>query len=116
MGIGQPPLKHYRYKIVDYLPYMYEHQFIITSGQPREIVSYNSILDPFDAYVWGFSVSIIIAEFILLIVMQNLWSIVSAKPNPHDYIYQGFGTYFQLCAYHHTHFHCRFSPLLRIYT
>ena len=96
MGIGQPPLRYYRYKIVDYLPYMYEHQFIITSGRPRKIVSYNSIFDPFDAYVWGFSIGLIIAEFILLLVMQNLWSIVSAKPNPHDYIYQGFSTYFQL--------------------
>ena len=90
MGIGQPPLRYYRYKIVDYLPYMYEQRYIFASGQPRVIVSYSTILDPFDVYVWGFTVSMIIAEFILLLVMQNLWSILQANPNPRDYIYEGF--------------------------
>ena len=106
MGIGQTPLRYYRYKIVDYLPYMYEHRYVLASGQPRVIVSYSTILDPFDIYVWGFTASMIIAEFVLLLVMQNLWSVVSEKLNPRDYIYQGFRLikYFKLYFYHHTHF------------
>ena len=89
MGIGQTFLRHYRYKLVDFLHFMYVHQLLITTGQPKEIVSYDTIVYPFDIYVWGFAGGTIIVVFILLMVMQNLWSIIVEEQNPRDYLYQG---------------------------
>ena len=68
---------------------MYEERWEIVTRRPREIISYDTIVYPLDLLVWVSIFSIIIAEFILLIVMQNLWAIASGKPRPQDYIYQG---------------------------
>ena len=69
---------------------MYVHQGVMLSGKPREIISYDTVVYPFDMYVWVFTFSMIIAQFGLLIIMQNLWSNLSGKANPWDYIFQGF--------------------------
>ena len=117
MGIGQIFVRHYRYKQVDFLPYMYLHQLIITTGQPREIVSYDTIVYPFDIYVWGFAGGLIIVEFILLLVMQNLWSIIVSKQNPRDYFYQGFiNKEYTSEPTNYKQFHYRFCPILKNYT
>ena len=76
--------------MVDYFHYMYEKPMSMFSLKPREIVSYDAIIYPFDKYVWAFTLCMIISQFILLVVIQNAWSIASRKPNPHDYIFQGF--------------------------
>ena len=59
------------------------------SQKPREIMSFDTITYPFDNYVWASTLSMIIAQFILLLIIQNVWSIASGKPNPQDYIFQG---------------------------
>ena len=68
---------------------MYEERWEIVTRRPREIISYDTIVYPLDLLVWVSIFSIIIAEFILLIVMQNLWAIASGKPKPRDYIFHG---------------------------
>ena len=69
---------------------MYEHAFFMVSSMPKQIASYDTIIYPFDFYVWGFTFSTIIAQFVLLLVTQNLWSHATGNLNPHDYIFQGF--------------------------
>ena len=68
---------------------MYEERWDIIFPRPREIISYDTIIYPLDFWVWVSIFSIIIAEFILLIIMQNLWAIASGKPKPQDYIFEG---------------------------
>ena len=68
---------------------MYEQRWSIISRRAREIISYDTIVYPLDIMVWVFTLTIIVAQFILLIIMQNLWSIASGKPKPQDYIFQG---------------------------
>ena len=80
----------YNYKIVDYLHFMYEHAFFLVSRKPQQIASFDTIVHAFDLYVWGSTFSIIIAQFILLLVTQNLWSYATGNPNPSDYIFEGF--------------------------
>ena len=75
---------------MDYLQYMYDQPWIMLSAKPREISSYDTISYPFDVYTWGFTYSLIIAQFMLLVVMQNLWSNATGKLKPKDYLYQGF--------------------------
>ena len=68
---------------------MYEQGVSIIVRRPREIISYDTIFYPLD-YLVGVSLfSIIVAQFILLIIMQHVWSIASGKPIPQDYIFQG---------------------------
>ena len=76
--------------MVDYLDYMYEQQVWMMSGKPRSMVSYDTIIHPFDYQTWLSTFILIFVEFILLLVMQNIWSYASGKPRPPDYIFQGF--------------------------
>ena len=77
------------HNVVDYLDYMYERQILMMSGKPRPIVSYDTIIHPFDFHTWLFTFILIFVEFSLLLVMQNLWSHATGKPKPSDYIFQG---------------------------
>ena len=88
-GVGQTVFALYRYKMVDYLQYMYDYPYSMFSQKPREIVSYDTLIYPFDNYVWAFTLCMITSQFILLVSIQNMWSIASGKPNPRDYIFQG---------------------------
>ena len=90
IGMGQTQLALYRYKVVDYLHYMHEYPYVMFSRKPTEIVSYDSIIYPFDTYVWALTWIMITSQFILLVSLQNVWAIASGNTNPRDYIFQGF--------------------------
>ena len=77
----------YRYKVVDFLPAMYMYEYIMKSKKPDEIATYNTIVYPFDAYIWICITSSMVAHFLALFVMQNVWSIISGATNPKDYIF-----------------------------
>ena len=90
LGIGQPALALYRYKLVDYLPIMYQgHEFITGSKKPGEIASYDTIIYPFDTHIWIFTITCMVLEFVNLIIIQNIWSVVSGHANPKDYLFEG---------------------------
>ena len=89
MGIGQPNFAAYRYRIVDYLPAMYMFEYIMSSKKPREIASYDAIIYPFDSHTWVFTTCSILAEFLVFIFAQNLWSFMNGNTNPGDYIVEG---------------------------
>ena len=89
LGIGEPAFASYRHKLVDYLPYMYTHQWMLQSRKPQPVATYNTILNPFDYYTWVFTFLCILVQFVLLLIVQNIWSKLSGRPNPKDYIYEG---------------------------
>ena len=68
---------------------MYIDEIILASQKPKEITSYDTIIIPFDKYVWYFTLGCIITQFLLLIIMQNLWSSVTGINNPNDYVFEG---------------------------
>ena len=61
----------------------------MASQKPISITTYDTIIIPFDKYVWVFTICSIIAEFILLIAMQNVWSFMTGTNNPDDFIFEG---------------------------
>ena len=67
--------------------YMFE-QFLATK-KPKEITSYDSIIIPFDKYIWLFTFGCICAQFLLLVAMQYLYSHVTGTIIPNDFIYEG---------------------------
>ena len=82
-----------RYKLVDYLPAMFMIEFIMHGKKPGEIVSYNTIIEPFDGYVWLFAIISMLAQFFTLCLMQNIWTKISGITNPKDCIFEGYTTY-----------------------
>ena len=89
VGIGQLYFVDYNYKLVHYLHYMYDQPSLMLTGKLREISSYDTISYPFDIYTWGFTYGLIAVQFVLLLVIQNIWSSATGKSNPKDYIYEG---------------------------
>ena len=75
------------------MPAMYKGGTIMASQRPKEITSYDTIVIPFDKYVWLFMFGCIITQFLLLVMMQELWSSVTGTSKPHDFIFEGLGTY-----------------------
>ena len=68
---------------------MYAYEIILASQKPKEITSYDTIVIPFDNYIWCFTFCCIIIQFLLLVMMQNLWSYVTGTIKPDDYIFEG---------------------------
>ena len=89
MGIGQLYFTIEEYGTVNYLPFMYQQELIFGSAKPQKIVSYDSIVYPFELKVWVFTIASIMAQFLLLQAMQHAWCKVTGSPNYIDYIYEG---------------------------
>ena len=89
MGIGQLAQVDHRFKLVDYLPPMYRDGLFFGSKKPGELTTYDSIVIPFDKYVWAFMFGSVCAQFLLLVLMQQLYSIVTGTRNSIDFIYEG---------------------------
>ena len=87
IGIGQSVFGSYHDE-VDYLDYMYERQIVMLSGKPRPIVTYDTIIHPFDVQTWVFTSIFMMVDFTLLIVMQIMWSHVSRKPLASDFTFR----------------------------
>ena len=89
LGIGQTALTGYRFQLVDFLPPMATNTWFIATQRPKEIVSFDSIVIPFDKYVWLFTFVCICAQFLLLVIMQRLYSHLTGMKNTTDFIYEG---------------------------
>ena len=89
VGVGQPYFTFEDFSKVNYLPFMYQQELIFGSAKPQKIVSYDSIVYPFELKVWVFTIASIMAQFLLLQAMQHVWCKVTASPNYINYIYEG---------------------------
>ena len=74
LGIGQIYYESYRFKLVDYLPSMYRSAELLLSQKPKEVISYDTIVIPFDKYLWFFMLGCMCAQFLVLVKMQQLYS------------------------------------------
>ena len=68
---------------------MYTYEIIMKSKRPDPIATYDTIFYPFDAYIWIFIIISMMAQFLALFVIQNVWSFMSGHSNPKDYIFEG---------------------------
>ena len=89
LGIGQTSINHDRYKLIDYLPPMSTFFDFLCSKKPEEITTYDTIIIPFDKYVWLFMLGCICAQFLLLVGMQYLYSNATKTSSPEDFIFEG---------------------------
>ena len=68
---------------------MYQASEILMSAPPVPIVTFDSIIYPFDQQVWVFMLTCIFAQFLLLQAMQYMFCKVSGTPNDIEYLYEG---------------------------
>ena len=78
-----------RYDVADFLSWMYFYEFSIESKRPDPIVSYETLIYPFDNYIWAFAFTLTLATFVLLVIFQVAWSLASGEPNPREWLFQG---------------------------
>ena len=78
---------------------MYQISVILISALPTPIVTYDSIVYPFNQEVWSFTYACIIAQFLLLQAMQYIYCKVSGTPNHIEYLYGG--AYYDLIKNEH---------------
>ena len=89
LGIGQASFTSYRYELVDYLPWMSVYEWPVSSIKPKEIATLGTLSYPVDTSTWVFVAVAMMGEFIILIVMQIVWSSFVGKPISRDIVYQG---------------------------
>ena len=89
MGIGQTSYVAQRYEVADFLSWMYYYEFSIESKRPDPIVTYETLIYPFDNWTWFFAFIQTIAVFVVLIIFQLLWRISSGEPNPQEWLFEG---------------------------
>ena len=104
LGIGQTSYVSYRYKVADFLPWMYVYEFIMQSKRPDSIQSYETIIYPFGHWVWAFALIFTIVMFVVLTAFQLCWSKASGEPNPRGWLFQGGNQNFELLA--HPYYQC----------
>ena len=75
--------------MIDYLPWMYMYEFLISSKRPEPIVTYDTLIYPFDNYTWSFILAFTPATFVILAMFQVVWKYASGEPNPSEWLYQG---------------------------
>ena len=78
-----------RYKLIDYLPWMYTYEFPVQSRKPEKIVSLNTLIYPFDVYVWCFTLSFAMAIFVVFLFIQKAWFHASGQRPPNGWIFHG---------------------------
>ena len=89
IGLAQATFASHRHQHVDYLPWMYFYEFVLGSRKPLEISSFIALVYPLDYFTWILSLLGTIVVFLILIIMQKLWSHASGETYHLDYLYQG---------------------------
>ena len=87
--MAQLSFASHRYQHVDYLPWMYFYDIVILGRKPLEISSFMALVYPLDFFTWILSLLGTIVVFLILIIMQKLWSHASGETYHLDYLYQG---------------------------
>ena len=68
---------------------MYTYEFPVQSRKPEQIVSFDTLIYPFDEYVWCFTLSFVMAIFVVLLLMQRAWFHASGEQPANGWIFQG---------------------------
>ena len=71
---------------------MYVYELVLSSRKPEEIASYDTLIYPFDSYIWGFIIGATLVTFMVLLTMQKLWNNIYGKTLTFDHIFKGINT------------------------
>ena len=89
IGIGFTVVTLFRYKFIEYLPWMNFYNFEVQSKRPEEIVSYDALIYPFDKYTWYLTCVSTLVVFLVLITTQKCWGHASGNRLPIGWVFKG---------------------------
>ena len=89
LGIGTSSIVDYRNQVVDYLPWMFVYELSMTSQRPGEVASYDTLIYPFDSYIWKFITLATLVTFSYLLATQKLWNNIHGGTLTPDIIFRG---------------------------
>ena len=90
IGVGQHAITEKRYKLIEYLPWMFVYINGVQSKKAEQISNtLDTLIFPFDKYIWLFTITFTMAVFILLIFIQKCWIHASGQKPPDGWIFQG---------------------------
>ena len=59
------------------------------SKKPHAIASFDTIIYPFDSFIWIFTLGCMLVEFGMLLLMQNSWNKASGTSNNNNHVFEG---------------------------
>ena len=68
---------------------MYQVENIFVTPLPKRIPSYLTFATPLSVPVWLWTLACTVSVFIILVIMQKVWSRASGEPDPPNYLFQG---------------------------
>ena len=90
IGVGQHAIISKRAKLIEYLPWMFVYINGVQSKKAEQISNtLDTLIFPFDKYIWLFTITFTMAVFILLIFIQKCWIHASGQKPPDGWIFQG---------------------------
>ena len=88
IGIGEYGFWSALYQFNEYLPWMFLLSFPVGSQLPFKMNSYDTLINPFDGYIWTFTIAASISVFVTLVLIQQLWSRTCKDPLPKNWLFQ----------------------------
>ena len=88
IGVGEYPIA-LSYDSVEHLPWMYVLTFPIGSQNPYPIMSFATLIYPFDGYVWAFTIGSCACVLSFLCLIQKLWSRSTGENPPTSWLFEG---------------------------
>jgi hypothetical protein len=68
---------------------MFVYEFIIQSAMPKEVATYDTLIFPFDNYIWSFVICLTVLEIIILMLMELMWYDATGFHSTKSYVYEG---------------------------
>ncbi len=72
LGVGQAAILTHRHRHVDFLAYMYENQFLMATAKPKPVKTYDTLLFPFDWFIWGLVAAVTVAQIVALVIVDGV--------------------------------------------
>jgi hypothetical protein len=68
---------------------MFVYEFLIQSAMPKEVETYDTLIYPFDNYIWTFLICLTVLEIIILMIMELMWYDATGFHSTKHYVYEG---------------------------
>jgi hypothetical protein len=68
---------------------MFLYEYVVATAKAKEIASYDTLLYPFDIYIWSFIVTMTILEIAILLAIEHFWKATTGINSSRSFIFEG---------------------------
>ncbi len=73
---------------MDYLPPIYQHDFVMVAPLPKAVSAYDTLFYPFDKYIWVALLAVTGLQLLTFVVLEHLWKQKTGFFSSTDYPYE----------------------------